>query len=147
MRLIPSDSLTRSVRKGNQKPVCYLIVLANVPSQRGNTIDTMSLIPESPMGRTDPLKVQRAGRTAEMESIALQNAQFVFILYIVVLPRRGMSEMARVGVLGLGKMGSAFATNLLSKRNEVHVYNRSKDKLRGLVAKGAVAHPLSNRAG
>ncbi len=49
--------------------------------------------------------------------------------------------MARVGVLGLGKMGSAFATNLLSKRNEVHVYNRSKDKLRGLVAKGAVAHP------
>src|SRR5947209_4864953 len=141
MRLIPSDSLTRSVRKGNQKPVCYLIVLANVPSQRGNTIDTMSLIPESPMGRTDPLKVQRAGRTAEMESIALQNAQFVFILYIVVLPRRGMSEMARVGVLGLGKMGSAFATNLLSKRNEVHVYNRSKDKLRGLVAKGAVAHP------
>jgi 3-hydroxyisobutyrate dehydrogenase-like beta-hydroxyacid dehydrogenase len=49
--------------------------------------------------------------------------------------------MARVGILGLGKMGSAFATNLLSKRNEVHVYNRSKDRLRGLVAKGAVAHP------
>jgi 3-hydroxyisobutyrate dehydrogenase-like beta-hydroxyacid dehydrogenase len=38
-------------------------------------------------------------------------------------------------------MGSAFAVNLLSKGNEVHVYNRSKDKLRGLVAKGAVAHP------
>src|SRR2546421_3886040 len=52
-----------------------------------------------------------------------------------------MSEMARVGILGLGKMGSAFATNLLSKRNEVHVYNRSKDRLRGLIAKGAVAHP------
>src|SRR5205809_374026 len=52
-----------------------------------------------------------------------------------------MSEMAGVGVLGLGKMGSAFATNLLSKRNEVHVYNRSKDRLRGLIAKGAVAHP------
>src|SRR5204863_6317191 len=49
--------------------------------------------------------------------------------------------MARVGILGLGKMGSAFATNLLSKRNEVHVYNRSKDRLRGLIAKGAVAHP------
>ena len=49
--------------------------------------------------------------------------------------------MARVGVLGLGKMGSAFATNLLSKRNEVHVYNRSKDRLRRLIAKGAVAHP------
>lgn len=51
--------------------------------------------------------------------------------------------MVRVGVLGLGKMGSAFATNLLSKRNEVHVYNRNKDRLRGLVAKGAVAHPSS----
>jgi 3-hydroxyisobutyrate dehydrogenase-like beta-hydroxyacid dehydrogenase len=38
-------------------------------------------------------------------------------------------------------MGSAFATNLLSKRNEVHVYNRNKERLRGLVAKGAVAHP------
>jgi 3-hydroxyisobutyrate dehydrogenase len=49
--------------------------------------------------------------------------------------------MTKVGVLGLGKMGSAFATNLLSKGNEVHVYNRSKDKLRGLVAKGAAAHP------
>src|SRR6266699_3522841 len=57
------------------------------------------------------------------------------------VPPRGLSEMARVGVLALGKMGSAFATNLLSKRNEVHVYNRSKDKLRGLVVKGAVAHP------
>jgi 3-hydroxyisobutyrate dehydrogenase-like beta-hydroxyacid dehydrogenase len=38
-------------------------------------------------------------------------------------------------------MGSAFATNLLSKRNEIHVYNRNKERLRGLVAKGAVAHP------
>ena len=38
-------------------------------------------------------------------------------------------------------MGSAFASNLLSKRNEVHVYNRNKERLRGLVAKGAVAHP------
>jgi 3-hydroxyisobutyrate dehydrogenase-like beta-hydroxyacid dehydrogenase len=49
--------------------------------------------------------------------------------------------MARVGILGLGKMGSAFATNLLSKRNEVHVYNRNKERLRGLVAKGATAYP------
>ena len=50
--------------------------------------------------------------------------------------------MVRVGILGLGKMGSAFATNLLTKkRNEVHVYNRNKERLRGLVAKGAIAHP------
>jgi 3-hydroxyisobutyrate dehydrogenase-like beta-hydroxyacid dehydrogenase len=49
--------------------------------------------------------------------------------------------MARVGILGLGKMGSAFALNLLSKGNEVHVYNRSKEKLRDLVTRGAIAHP------
>ncbi len=49
--------------------------------------------------------------------------------------------MARVGILGLGKMGSEFALGLLSKGNEVHVYNRSKEKLRELVAKGAVAYP------
>ena len=49
--------------------------------------------------------------------------------------------MTKVGVLGLGKMGSAFALNLLSKGHEVHVYNRSKERLRELVAKGAIAHP------
>src|SRR2546426_3440254 len=49
--------------------------------------------------------------------------------------------MARVGILGLGKMGSAFSLNVLSKGNEVHVYNRSKEKLRGLVARGAITHP------
>ena len=49
--------------------------------------------------------------------------------------------MARVGILGLGKMGSEFALILLSKGNEVHVYNRSKQKLRELVGKGAIAHP------
>ena len=52
--------------------------------------------------------------------------------------------MARVGVLGLGKMGGAFATNLLSKRNEVHVYNRSKDRLPGLIAKRSDSAPLSH---
>ena len=49
--------------------------------------------------------------------------------------------MTKLGILGLGKMGSAFALNLLSKGHEVHVYNRSKDRLRELVAKGAIAHP------
>src|SRR5256712_11630733 len=55
--------------------------------------------------------------------------------------------MSRVGILGLGKMGSAFATNLLSKRNEVHVYNRSKDKLGGLNTKGAIAQPSPMEVG
>ncbi|HEX9196925.1 MAG TPA: NAD(P)-dependent oxidoreductase [Candidatus Bathyarchaeia archaeon] len=49
--------------------------------------------------------------------------------------------MTQLGILGLGKMGSAFALNLLSKGHEVHVYNRSKERLRELVAKGAIAHP------
>jgi 3-hydroxyisobutyrate dehydrogenase-like beta-hydroxyacid dehydrogenase len=54
---------------------------------------------------------------------------------------RGVVQMTKLGILGLGKMGSAFALNLLSKGNEVHVYNRSKERLRELVAKGAKAHP------
>lgn len=49
--------------------------------------------------------------------------------------------MTKVGVLGLGKMGSAIALNLVSRGNEVHVYNRSKEKLRELISKGAIAHP------
>ena len=55
--------------------------------------------------------------------------------------------MTKAGVLGLGKMGSAFALNLLSKGHEVHVYNRSKERLRELVAKGAIAHPSPHELG
>ena len=36
----------------------------------------------------------------------------------------------KVGVAGLGLMGSAIATNLLSQGNEVHVYNRTIEKAR-----------------
>src|SRR5437899_10543778 len=38
-------------------------------------------------------------------------------------------------------MGSAFALNLVAKGNEVHVNKRSKEKLRELISKGAIAHP------
>jgi len=44
-------------------------------------------------------------------------------------------------------MGSAFVLNLLSKGNQVHVYNRSKEKLRPLVSKGAIAHPSPQELG
>jgi 3-hydroxyisobutyrate dehydrogenase-like beta-hydroxyacid dehydrogenase len=46
-----------------------------------------------------------------------------------------------VGVIGLGLMGSAFASNLLLRGYEVHVYNRTKQKAEPLTAKGAVLHP------
>src|SRR5579863_5428357 len=46
-----------------------------------------------------------------------------------------------VGVIGLGLMGSAFASNLLLRGHEVHVYNRTTQKAEPLVARGAVLHP------
>jgi 3-hydroxyisobutyrate dehydrogenase-like beta-hydroxyacid dehydrogenase len=48
--------------------------------------------------------------------------------------------MTRVAVLGLGLMGSAIALNLLSKNHEVHVYNRTQDRMKPLAEKGAMIH-------
>ena len=48
--------------------------------------------------------------------------------------------MVRVAVLGLGLMGSAIAENLLHKKHEVHVYNRTSSKARQLEQQGAVSH-------
>lgn len=45
--------------------------------------------------------------------------------------------MARVAFLGLGKMGSAMAANLLAAGNEVSVWNRSPDKVEQLTEQGA----------
>ena len=46
----------------------------------------------------------------------------------------------KVGVAGLGLMGSAIATNLLSQGNEVHVYNRTIEKARPFEQKGAIVN-------
>jgi 3-hydroxyisobutyrate dehydrogenase-like beta-hydroxyacid dehydrogenase len=46
-----------------------------------------------------------------------------------------------VGVVGLGLMGSAFASNLLLRGHEVHVFNRTRRRAEPLVAKGAILHP------
>jgi 3-hydroxyisobutyrate dehydrogenase-like beta-hydroxyacid dehydrogenase len=51
------------------------------------------------------------------------------------------SKKVRVGVIGLGLMGSAFASNLLSRGYKVHVYNRTEQKAKPLTAKGAIFHP------
>jgi 3-hydroxyisobutyrate dehydrogenase-like beta-hydroxyacid dehydrogenase len=45
----------------------------------------------------------------------------------------------RVGFIGLGRMGSAMAENLLKAGHEVTVYNRSPAKAEALAAKGARA--------
>jgi 3-hydroxyisobutyrate dehydrogenase len=43
----------------------------------------------------------------------------------------------RVGIAGLGKMGSAFAENLIEKKHQVKVWDRSADRVQRLVALGA----------
>jgi|SRR5579872_3251928 len=48
-----------------------------------------------------------------------------------------------VGVIGLGLMGSAFASNLLSRGFTVHVYNRTQEKAEPLVERGAILHPTA----
>jgi len=47
--------------------------------------------------------------------------------------------MKRVGVIGLGKMGSAIARNLLARGYEVSVWNRSSGPIQELVDAGATA--------
>src|SRR3977135_760141 len=43
----------------------------------------------------------------------------------------------KIGFIGLGRMGSAMAANLLKAGHEVTVFNRSPEKLRPLVELGA----------
>jgi len=48
--------------------------------------------------------------------------------------------MTCIAILGLGLMGTEIARNLLSKGNEVHGYNRTREKARPLVEHGLVFH-------
>ncbi len=52
----------------------------------------------------------------------------------------GFNNEASVGVIGLGIMGSSFASNLLSRGYNVHVYNRTEEKAKPLIKKGAIFH-------
>lgn len=47
----------------------------------------------------------------------------------------------RVGIAGLGKMGSAFAENLITRGYQVRVWDRSSDRTKPLVALGAEPAP------
>lgn len=46
----------------------------------------------------------------------------------------------RVGVVGLGIMGSALASNLLSRGYEVHAYDRTRSRADPLLARGLIFH-------
>ena len=51
--------------------------------------------------------------------------------------KEAMTSKPPVGVVGLGIMGFAFASNLLAKGYPVHVYNRTLEKAAPLVQRGA----------
>ena len=44
----------------------------------------------------------------------------------------------KIGFIGLGRMGSNMVFNLLEHKHEVVVYNRSADKMKDVVTKGAI---------
>ncbi len=48
-------------------------------------------------------------------------------------------EIKRVGFLGLGRMGGPIALNILKAGFQVSIYNRSRDKIKPFVEKGATA--------
>jgi len=48
------------------------------------------------------------------------------------------TSRARIGFVGLGIMGQSMAGHLLAAGHPLHVYNRSADKAKALVAQGAV---------
>lgn len=47
-------------------------------------------------------------------------------------------SIQNVGVIGLGRMGTAIANNIIKSGFNLVVYNRTADKTRGLVEAGAV---------
>jgi 3-hydroxyisobutyrate dehydrogenase-like beta-hydroxyacid dehydrogenase len=57
------------------------------------------------------------------------------------LTTSGFNKEVNIGVMGLGIMGSSFASNLLSRGYNIHVYNRTKEKAEPLIEKGANFHP------
>ena len=58
--------------------------------------------------------------------------------------KEARNPMTAVGVIGLGLMGSAFASNLLPRGYEVHVYNRT-DKRPSLSSREAPSSILLPR--
>ena len=53
----------------------------------------------------------------------------------------------KVGFIGLGKMGTPIAKNILKAGYELTVYNRTADKLKPLLAEGATVSRLASGSG
>src|SRR6187397_1770730 len=50
-----------------------------------------------------------------------------------------LESIQNIGVIGLGRMGTAIANNILKSRFKLVVYNRTSDKTRALVESGAIS--------
>ena len=50
-----------------------------------------------------------------------------------------LESIQNIGVIGLGRMGTAIANNILKSRFKLVVYNRTSDKTRALVGSGAIS--------
>jgi len=54
--------------------------------------------------------------------------------------------MKKIAIIGTGVMGAGMAANFLKKGYEVHLWNRSQDKLAGLINQGGIAAPTPKAA-
>jgi len=50
-----------------------------------------------------------------------------------------LESIQNIGVIGLGRMGTAIANNILKSRFKLVVYNRTSDKTCALVESGATS--------
>ena len=50
-----------------------------------------------------------------------------------------LESIQNIGLIGLGRMGTAIANNILKSRFKLVVYNRTSDKTRPLVESGAIS--------
>ncbi|MDJ0832833.1 MAG: NAD(P)-dependent oxidoreductase [Gammaproteobacteria bacterium] len=49
----------------------------------------------------------------------------------------------KIGIMGIGLMGEAFARRFMAEGHNIGLYNRSPEKLHGLIEQGALAHDSS----
>ena len=52
----------------------------------------------------------------------------------------------RVALVGIGAMGTALAQTLLENEIEIHVWNRTPEKIEALAQKGAITYTQPHKA-